>query len=421
MLLLLTIGLVIITLILVLHYHQHFHLQCSRVQNISSFQTANQTEINIMQIVKCKKLCFTLIPHDGEKYNLFPYSFLFYLAFMALLCIFIIITEVSEFFYNTTNNETVVDLLLGYSIESYHNNSFDRLHQIQGIHIMDYIVIYSIMLSCVWQSSFSFYRYYTMFFATKQLTTISTKKVMKTFLIYAITFCIIFSLQIHLSFWIFPIIILLFFGFNTYCCYSFSAMLLDRCKFFADLDLGDDTNTNQEIIQNVKLTKIISLITCVLQCINLSLFLITYNINITYFLPILWSISSFTLALNFARTRKFLTAYKYICFLKNKRQNSVRNVIVHSYKPKVTDKKNNYVIEKAPDIKSITTAETEIVSDTQYIHIETDNMNKTNILPQTHMKTSKSWDIFMRDTNTSMQNESIPTNGPILFRRHTDP
>lgn len=157
---------------------------------------------------------------------------------MIILCLLIIIVEILNFLY-VNNNETITDLLFGYSMESYHNNNIDRLHNVDSqipnrniTYILDHILIYGIMLLSIWESLFSFYRYYTTFIATKKFQEASTSKVMKRFPIFAVIFTILFMIEMHLYYFVCPITILFFISFNFYCTLKFASMLIERYKVF---------------------------------------------------------------------------------------------------------------------------------------------------------------------------------------------
>eukprot|EP01084_Bolivina_argentea_P007840 14716_1 len=139
--------------------------------------------------------------------------------------------------------------------------------------------------------------------STKKLKTVSTRKLFSKFRVFAFIFCVLFILQIHLWYWIFPVIIVLFCVFNFYCTFKFAAMLIKQYKLFIGLECIAMKADAQDMLRSSIFSKYVSLICCVLQSVNLSLFLIMYNVNIIYYLPILWAISCFILALNFVRNR----------------------------------------------------------------------------------------------------------------------
>ena len=253
--------------------------------------------------------CCTLLPVDGEIFDFFPLSFLYYTIFMAFLCLLIITVEVMAY-YDEQNELSTIDLIFGYSIESYHNHSVSRIHVINAEHIVDYILIYSFMIFCVWQSLFSFYRYYSTLYSTRKFESHTTRKLFQAFKFFAATFCALFLMSIHIYYYFYPLPIIAFISFNCWCTYKFAAMLIERCSFFASMQ-RTDTGT-QDIIRHVRFTKNTSLVSCILQSIYLSAFLITYNVNILYYFPILWSLSAFVLALNFVRNLKYIQEQMFI-------------------------------------------------------------------------------------------------------------
>eukprot|EP01084_Bolivina_argentea_P048280 88972_1 len=229
-----------------LHYKQHFISKkcCCSLPKRSSFNADNNhqdqdtdTQISIAQMKLTRKnrksaFHFCKLTKVDEEFNFFPTSFLFYLQFKILLCILIIIVEILNFSYNT---ESVIDLLFGYSIKSYQKNSLTQLHlhhnfktdKLYGfIVILDHILIYGIMISNLWESLFSFFRYYSTVWSTTNNTIISTKKVVKKFVIYyGIIFCILFLMEIHVWWTLFPVVVILHFVFNFYCTSKFASIL----------------------------------------------------------------------------------------------------------------------------------------------------------------------------------------------------
>eukprot|EP01084_Bolivina_argentea_P319804 554733_1 len=322
MLLVLLAALSILIFALVTHYNQHFQFQRIESFQISKSVSSSHSRINTSSIRRLPKLsiddkkyklcCCMLLPVDGETFDFFPMSFLLYLSFLTILCILIIIGRLLNYYYYK-NNETAIDLLLGYSIQSLENNSIKSMLSMTTIktgqdRIMDYILMYGIMISSVWVSLFSFYRYYTTLKATTKLVDkVSTKKILSKFAVYAVIFCILFILQIHVWYLLWYYIVL-FFVFNVYCTYKFAAMLIKQYKVFMNLAMTDVMRSNEQILKSVKFTKNTSLICCILHSINLSLFACTYNTNVIYYLPIIWSISALMLTLNFVRNRRFLRA-----------------------------------------------------------------------------------------------------------------
>ena len=65
---------------------------------------------------------------------------------------------------------------------------------------------------------------------------------------------------------------------------------------------------NTDILQSIYVMRRASLICYILQSLSLSLFVITYNIEVVFYLPILWSVSNVIFAGNFIRNRLFISS-----------------------------------------------------------------------------------------------------------------
>ena len=181
----------------------------------------------------CCKL--TQIDHD---FTFFPISFLLYLLFTIGLCVILIIVEILEFYDSA--NHSVRKLLIG----SYTTHGLNQLHQISWantqsyddyitIRILDYVLIYGIMILSVWESSFSFFRFYTTVYCSINFYSIPTNKVLIKFVLYyGIAFCLLCMFQIHVYYGIFPVIIIMHIGFNFYCNIRFSNTLTEQYRKF---------------------------------------------------------------------------------------------------------------------------------------------------------------------------------------------
>merc|ERR1719229_648851 len=130
----------------------------------------------------------------------------------------------------------------------------------------------------------------------------STSKVFLLFLIYGSCFAVIFLSTIHLFYFIFPAVILSHFLFNLYCSCKFSSALIKK--------YGVRTSTYIEqreiILYSVRFTRNASIISNLLQTLSLSLFLLSYTIEMIYYLPILWSISCSIMTMTFIQNRHFM-------------------------------------------------------------------------------------------------------------------
>eukprot|EP01084_Bolivina_argentea_P301842 520870_1 len=200
MLLFAVISICILFIIALLHYQQHFQLICCTFKSLilksrpSLYKTDSHITRTQMDILKsqniCSHICCCHLLKLDDDFDFFPSSFLFYILFKIILCILIIQVEILNYYDNT--QETITDLLFGYSMKAYTQNSIYQLHKIQLISeehiihilifILDHLLIYGIMISAVWESLFSFYRYYSTKYSINNYTLVSIKKLIFKFL-----------------------------------------------------------------------------------------------------------------------------------------------------------------------------------------------------------------------------------------------
>eukprot|EP01084_Bolivina_argentea_P018026 33615_1 len=149
-------SIIVLTLCLILHYYQHF-----RVQKCST-TTSTQPQC-----------CYIFVSLDTEL-NLFPQCFIAYILFILCLCIIIIIKM----------NDNTLD------------------------YILDKTLIYGVLIICCTESFFSFYQY-------KIIMDASIYAKSKIFILYCFLFSLIYVIQIHFIYWLWPILILFHLIFNT--------------------------------------------------------------------------------------------------------------------------------------------------------------------------------------------------------------
>ena len=167
---------------------------------------------------------------------------------MTLLCIILI----CKFFLDPAFNEIEQpqDILLSNKVVRnlhYNHNlpSMDSLHTIPHYQtdstknytalicfILDYILVYGTMTLSIWESLFSYYRYYTTKISSNSCQLVSTSQVLFRFLIYIVIFVTLYTIQMQLYYWIFPLLIILHCGFNIYCNTAFAAILISKYKHF---------------------------------------------------------------------------------------------------------------------------------------------------------------------------------------------
>ena len=240
------VTLIILSLILCLHYTQHFKLAIKclarpMIYPSGARNSALQRQIDRLSRVKaistklnlctsphiqtsCSGACCKFLSIDGEDFDFFPKSFLYYVIFVMLLTMLIIVSEILSCSDKKTHRL------------SYDSYALSQLHHMQTAQNFDYVLIYGFMVLCVWQSLFSFYRYYSTLYGTQKLESFSMRKLFQIFRIYAIIFCAVYVITIHVYYYLLPAVIITFASFNCYCLYKFAAMVTG-CRSFASLSI----------------------------------------------------------------------------------------------------------------------------------------------------------------------------------------
>ena len=174
----------------------------------------------------------------------------------------------------------------------------------------EYLLMYGIMVLSIWESLFSYYRYYMTFAVTKHMHEPSIKYVLTRcpMAMFMFLFLALFVVEMHLFYWSFPLLLALFSLFNVYTIWGFAALLIEKYKVF--IDLGDVVSAgrlsrNEDVLLSVVFMRNVSLISFLFQTASLSL-AVTVSADILWVLPILWSVSSSILSLNFVRNRRYL-------------------------------------------------------------------------------------------------------------------
>eukprot|EP01084_Bolivina_argentea_P138408 243669_1 len=327
------ISIIVLVSILLLHYLRHFkfRVRCINPESTRTFSAADvdssgsedtsgwtggfmrrksstkprtSTVTDFFKDAKSYRCMFT--SSSDQEFDFFPITFVFYLSFLIIVCIIIVIRCIIL--------NTYIELHMPYAIPTM-DLSFPSNNTIHMTHITDWILVYCIPIISLWESLFSFYRFYLTYSTSKSLTAQPTMlRVFLIFSMYMITYSAFYVAFIHYNYWFFPFIILIHFSFNTFCTFQFAAILIKSCQSFISMETSQQNiNINQQILYSVYFMRKTSFFCTVIQSLYLSIFCIFYSINIVYYIPILWSISALVFTLNFVRNREFLTAsmYKY--------------------------------------------------------------------------------------------------------------
>eukprot|EP01083_Nonionella_stella_P245658 853612_1 len=121
------ISLIIFTIVLIIHYNNHFKLVSSN---------------------RYKKRSLKLTPIGAKTFNFYPTSFLVYNIFNILLCIITIVIIIVNAVIKQQNTLVVLFQI--------------NLHQTinKPINTEIYVLMYGIMSLLIWESLYSFHRYY---------------------------------------------------------------------------------------------------------------------------------------------------------------------------------------------------------------------------------------------------------------------
>ena len=266
MLVAVTLALFLLAFTFIVHYRQHFRIRCcykARLMSTISLPSQNPqmfgrnafsnnglhddgifAAMHFFRKNRSRRCrCCRLTSRDGQKFDFFPSSFACYIISITLLCIILI----PKFFLDPSLNQMEHPWHMLISTVKDHNvPSIDSLHTIPQHQtdpatnnyivliclILDYILVYGTMILSIWESLFSYYRYYTTKISTNSCQLVSTSQVLIRFLIYIIIFVTLFTVQMQIYYWIFPILILLHSGFNIYCNTAFAAILISKYKHF---------------------------------------------------------------------------------------------------------------------------------------------------------------------------------------------
>ena len=94
--------------------------------------------------------------------------------------------------------------------------------------ILIWIVCYGVILSSCWESLFSFHRYCTLKNFQTRSSKIKTTKILQKFIAFAFVYISLFITQLHIIYWLFPAINIIYISFNIFCQYRFTQMLLKQ-------------------------------------------------------------------------------------------------------------------------------------------------------------------------------------------------
>eukprot|EP01083_Nonionella_stella_P139817 427306_1 len=142
---------------------------------------------------------------------------------------------------------------------------------ITDIHCM--MIIYGTMILSIWESLFSFYRYYATKSSIHSFCAASLSTVLSRFIIYIILFVCVFCIYVHLFYPIFPLLIILHCVSNMYCNLSFASILIQQYShFLSQHSQGTYVNEmDMDILESVYIMKKWSIFCNILRSLQNSL------------------------------------------------------------------------------------------------------------------------------------------------------
>eukprot|EP01084_Bolivina_argentea_P088168 159200_1 len=268
-------AMVILLLCFLLHFIHHCHLKlANKLQNNGAISVvvtskselyASDSHINTVKIESKSdcRCCYVAILSDINDFHLFPQLFLFYVAFIAFLCCMIII-KMCGLLHNST----------------------------------DFIIYIGILLLCIFESFFSFYRHSKIF---SQFTDNTNNIMLPTikFIVFIIIFTILYIFQIYFIYWLWPILCALYLTINIFYTIKVSSNSIYNYK---------NNSNSHSALPSIYFVRKISMIFYSIQSAYFATFLILYSTNhsIIYYLPLFWTISCMLFSMNFTKNRNFI-------------------------------------------------------------------------------------------------------------------
>eukprot|EP01083_Nonionella_stella_P002338 6739_1 len=322
MLVILPISLFILSCTLLLHYYRHFKLViCAKLPPILSTNRNSSTRSSL-KVSKDQlpgqcaltrpywcRCCCSLAPiEESETYNFFPTSFLCFIILQIAICALLLCLD------TITEHHHILSLFTHHPSwraigSSFHSSASDLSFVIAS----DYILMHSVMIVSIWESLFPFYKFYTTYKVVSNMQTVSPKHVMIRFMMYAFLFALLFNVQIHIYYYLWPILLLVHAVFNVVCTIKFSSVLIDKYQLVLGMDDRITSSDNDNILRSVYLMRAISIICSVLQTAALAVFAISYSVGIVYYLPMFWSLSTFIYSFSFVRNRTYFILKVFQC------------------------------------------------------------------------------------------------------------
>jgi len=308
-------SLIVLFSCLLHHARQHFMCSCcadinkKRRRRRAFNNTSSHNEFEFILFALCAdKTCpkCKLFQANDDNFDFFPISFLWYLVYTLVLTL----TILCHCFYRY---EAYGNQPRSFS-DSHPSSSFVHTSTIyvEFDHV-DFLTLYATLILSLWDALFAFYRFYTTYVISTRFEEASAANLVIYFLAYAIPYSVLFIITIHVYYWLFPLLIILHFAYNTYCTWKFSHILITSYAMSTGITgINEDgmiAPLHLEMLAGVFFMRRISLICAGLSTCSISLLLILYDTRIMMYLPIVWSLYSICFTISFIRNRHSISKF----------------------------------------------------------------------------------------------------------------
>jgi len=291
------LSFVVVVFCLLLHLGNHFGLICNLPVKRSSHQRK-----------QC--ICCCLYPLNGH-IEFYPVSSLFYFCFLSAVIALIIVCNL--YYYQHASISSLSDLhtycpIISNTLSSIEDPLYFASFPLFSAHhsLPDYLWPYIVLILLLWESLFNFWRFYDALFMAKHFRNAGKLRVFLLFSLYAIGFSLSYLAQIHVSFALFPLVVLLHLVFNIYSIVGFVSILRTQYMHFSEGSETMNCLQNRKIIKGllhiINRVKVCSFVTTFIS----SVFVVISNgcsstSVIVLLLPPLWTISCIAWSLHFVK------------------------------------------------------------------------------------------------------------------------
>lgn len=228
---LLIISLCIFLSTLLMHCHTHFRLRCcirskspfGSSKDVTTRESLRIHQKNLMRQINNKEsICRCCLAGVDNNFDFFPVAFLLYNIYV----IFVTILIVCKYLYddNDNNKESMFGHTGNILVANTNNHNYNKL--------INWIIVYSLIILSIWECLFNFYRFYSTYFASRKIIILNPQQIIFKFtLFFAIPFFAIFVIQIHYYYYLYPIIIFVYFFFNIINVWLFGHILIVQYRF----------------------------------------------------------------------------------------------------------------------------------------------------------------------------------------------